>query len=138
MTMFRKMYHPQLGNRQVDVAEQAIDDQAARGWLLVDGSTPTPSVPYLTPTLADSRYLRTDDVDDPGTPSGVALRAAFVPADPVLSDFVYTDGNLTSYKEDGVTITLTYNADGTVATSKRGTAATKTYSYSGGNLAGVA
>lgn len=80
MTMFVKMYHPQLGNRQVEVPLQSVDDRAARGWLLVDGSTPAPSSPYLTPTVADSRYLRADDVDDPATPSGLALRAASVAA----------------------------------------------------------
>lgn len=69
--------------------------------------------------------------------TGLGSRAA---ADPVLSNFVYdpATGNLLSYKEDGVAITLTYNADGTVATSKRGTAPAKTYSYTGGNLTGVA
>jgi hypothetical protein len=70
--------------------------------------------------------------------TAMAQRAALGSADPVLSDFVYDGGNLTSYKEDGVPIVLTYNADGTVATSKRGTAAAKTYSYTGGNLGGVA
>lgn len=81
-------------------------------------------------------------VTDSGLParlSDATLRAALGSADPVLGSFVYDgSGNLTSYTEDGIAIVLTYNADGTVATSKRGTAATKTYSYSGGNLAGVA
>jgi len=68
-----------------------------------------------------------------------AVNAAPSP-DPVLSNFTYdaATGNLLSYQEDGITITLTYNADGTVATSKRGSGPTRTYSYSGGNLAGVA
>jgi uncharacterized lipoprotein NlpE involved in copper resistance len=72
--------------------------------------------------------------------ASTALRAAFGRAAPVLSNFTYdaATGNLLSYQEDGITITLTYNADGTVATSKRGTEATQTYSYSGGNLVGVA
>jgi hypothetical protein len=69
-----------------------------------------------------------------------ALRAAYVHADPVLSNFSYDPGtgNLLSYQEDGITITLTYNSDGTVATSTRGSNAAKAYSYSGGNLVGVA
>jgi hypothetical protein len=66
--------------------------------------------------------------------------AAKAPADPVLSNFSYdaATGNLLSYQEDGITITLTYNADGTVATSQRGSNAAKVYTYSGGNLVGVA
>jgi hypothetical protein len=58
----------------------------------------------------------------------------------VLSNFSYDSatGNLLSYQEDGITITLTYNADGTVATSKRGTDPTQTFTYTGGNLVGVA
>lgn len=76
-------------------------------------------------------------VDTSTYTAGLASKA---PADPVLSAFSYdaATGNLLSYQEDGITITLTYNADGTVATSKRGTNATRTFSYSGGNLTGVA
>lgn len=72
--------------------------------------------------------------------TATALRAAFGRAAPVLSDFVYDapTGNLLSYKEDGISIVLTYNSDGTVATSKRGTEPTQTFSYTGGNLVGVA
>jgi hypothetical protein len=67
------------------------------------------------------------------------LRAVYGRAAPVLAAFVYDgSGNLTSYTEDGISIVLTYNADGTVATSKRGTEATQTYSYTSGNLVGVA
>jgi len=90
-------------------------------------------------------YDSTPDTDDerelmvPSRLSSAALKAALGSADPVLSAFVYDGlGNLTSYKEDGVTITLTYNADGTVATSQRGTGPVRAFSYSGGNLAGVA
>lgn len=69
-----------------------------------------------------------------------ALMAAFGRAAPVLSNFSYDSatGNLLSYQEDGITTTLTYNADGTVATSKRGAEPTQTYTYTGGNLTGVA
>lgn len=74
-----------------------------------------------------------------GRLSDASLRATFGPADPVLSNFSYDPtGNLLSYQEDAITITLTYNADGTVATMKRGSAPAKTFSYSGGNLVGVA
>jgi hypothetical protein len=73
-------------------------------------------------------------------PDDPALRASFGRAAPTLSDFVYdpATGNLLSYKDDGVSVVLTYNADGTVATSKRGDQPTQTYSYTNGNLVGVA
>jgi hypothetical protein len=106
---------------------------------VTDETTPFPDLPAAGPgaALTDPypQYLTEQDV-----PTSAALRAAFGRAAPVLSDFVYESGtgNLLSYVEDGITITLTYNADGTVATSKRGTDATQTYSYSGGNLVGVA
>lgn len=61
--------------------------------------------------------------------------------DPVLAGFTYdpATGDLLSYTENGVTITLTYNADGTVATSRRGAGPIRTYSYDANlNLIGVA
>ena len=75
-----------------------------------------------------------------GTTIGDAARAAYEAVDPVLSNFSYdpATGNLLSYQENGTTITLTYNSDGTVATSQRGSNPAKTYSYSGGTLVGVA
>jgi hypothetical protein len=64
---------------------------------------------------------------------------ARIGSDPDLSDFVYEagTGNLLSYKENGVSIVLTYNVDGTVATQKRGPNPTQTFTYSDGNLTGV-
>jgi hypothetical protein len=123
MTVFVEMYHPLFADTVTNpkrVAERAVDDYAALGWLRADaGALPTPSTPYYTTAAADSRFAK---------------------ADPVLSNFSYdpTTGNLMSYQEDGVTITLTYNPDGTVATSRRGAAPVVTYSYAGGNLVGVA
>jgi hypothetical protein len=105
----------------------------------VDSTTPYPDLPATGPgeELADPypQYLTEQDV-----PTSAALRAAFGRAAPVLASFVYdaATGNLLSYTEDGIAIVLTYNADGTVATSKRGTEPTQTFSYTGGNLSGVA
>lgn len=63
----------------------------------------------------------------------------YTPNDPALSNFTYdaTTGNLLSYTENGVLITLTYNSDGTVATSQRGVSPVRSYSYTNGNLEGV-
>lgn len=78
MTLFRSMYHPDIPStitQPVDVPQQAIDDQAARGWLLVDPDfpEPPPATPYVTRTEADSRYLERTDVLDVG---GLVLEAA--------------------------------------------------------------
>jgi hypothetical protein len=75
-----------------------------------------------------------------GSATDVAMRAVYGRAAPVLSNFNYdaATGNLLSYQEDGILIVLTYNADGTVATSQRGSDPVQTYTYSGGNLVGVA
>jgi hypothetical protein len=103
----------------------------------LDGLVTVPSSAGI-PISVD--VLTATDITNPASDVSVALRATLGSADPVLSNFTYdpATGNLLSYQEDGITITLTYNADGTVATSKRGTAAAKTYSYSGGNLVGIA
>jgi hypothetical protein len=103
--------------------------------------------PSIPTTAADVGAVPTIGLDDAtstliangsSTTTG-SLRAAYGRADPVLANFVYDgSGNLTSYTEDGLAIVLTYNTDGTVATSKRGTNAVQTYTYSGGNLVGVA
>lgn len=76
-TTFVMIYHPALGNVQVTVPEQAVDDYEARGWVLVDGNAPPPSSLDLTAALGDLRYLKLADVSTSGTTTGDALRAAF-------------------------------------------------------------
>lgn len=52
----------------------------------------------------------------------------------------YTAGVVTSFTEDGVTTSITYNADGTVNTVSypRGSMTrTETFSYTAGNLTGM-
>lgn len=52
----------------------------------------------------------------------------------------YTSGRVTSVVEDGVTKTITYNADGTVNTVSfphRGLTRTETYAYTGGVCTGM-
>lgn len=63
---FVLMYHPALANRQAKVSLSSVDDHAARGWLLVSGSTPAPTSTYLTPALGDVRYVKSADVLDSG------------------------------------------------------------------------
>jgi hypothetical protein len=98
------------------------------------------TVPSSAGTPISVDVLTVNDITNPASDVSTALRATFGRAAPVLSAFSYdaATGNLLSYQEDGITITLTYNADGTVATSKRGSEPTQTFSYSGGNLVGVA
>jgi uncharacterized protein RhaS with RHS repeats len=153
VTVFVAIYHPLIPSTTATpkrVSVQAVDDYLARGWLQVDPANPPVDItPYLTQAAGDSRYVRDTELDAqaaalvPGSSSSAlsaALGAALGSADPVLSNFTYdpATGNLLSYQEDGITITLTYNADSTVATSKRGSGPTRTFTYSGGNLAGVA
>jgi YD repeat-containing protein len=125
-----RMYHPSLRSAVITVDADSLPRMLKWGWIALASGEQPPAQPggggVDGPTIEEI-------VTSP------TLRAAYVPADPVLSDFVYDgSGNLTSYKEDGVTITLTYNGDGTVATQKRGSGPTRTFAYSGGNLAGVA
>ena len=64
MSQFVQMYHPNLPEtitEPVWVAVRAVDDQSARGWLLVNGGPlPEPTLPYYTRPQADSRFLTED------------------------------------------------------------------------------
>lgn len=76
MTTFVDMYHPLIAGTEafpVRVAAQAVDDQAARGWLLVDPDAvlPDPSTPYYTKEALLSQ------ITGGAAPIGAALRAAF-------------------------------------------------------------
>lgn len=110
---------------------------------IVDSATAYPSLPAVPAAPAPDpypQYVTDADLSNPVSGPSVALRAAFGRAAPVFANPVYETGtgNLLSYDEDGIHIVLTYNSDGTLATSKRGTEPTQTYSYSGGNLVGIA
>jgi len=109
-------WHPKTGS--VDTAWQSI----------VSGLAASPTETSLAGWSVE------DLIDAP------LMKTAFGRAAPVLASFSYdaATGNLLSYTEDGITIILTYNADGTVATSQRGTDPAQTFTYSGGNLVGVA
>jgi hypothetical protein len=59
--------------------------------------------------------------------------ATYGRAFPASQTIDYTNGNVTSVTEDGITTTYTYNADGTVDTDTR-QGVTRKYTYTGGNL----
>lgn len=76
-TQFVEMYHPNIPATAVTpalVATQAVDEQYARGWLLVDPAAPPPVVntPYYTKEALLSQ------IQGGAAPIGTALRAAFV------------------------------------------------------------
>lgn len=62
-----------------------------------------------------------------------ALRNTYGRAFPASQTIGYTNGNVTSVTEDGITTTYTYNADGTVDTDTR-QGVTRKYTYTNGNL----
>ena len=66
-----------------------------------------------------------------------ALNGAYAPLGLVADSVTYNpDGTVATSTEGGVTTTYTYNSDGTVATEAR-LGKTKTYTYDGsGNLTG--
>lgn len=63
---------------------------------------------------------------------------AYVPGNPTLVVTYNGDGSVASTTENGVLTTFTYNTDGTVATQTRA-GATKTFTYNAsGNVTGAA
>lgn len=75
MTQFVEMYHPLIPDTSTsprEVAVQAVDDFAARGWLLFDPDAvlPDPATPYYTKEALLSQ------ITGGASPIGTALRAA--------------------------------------------------------------
>jgi YD repeat-containing protein len=74
---------------------------------------------------------------------GADIKALFASVNASMPDAVavaYTSGRITSVTADGVTTTVTYNADGTVHTISYPIGSltrTETYSYSGGLMSGM-
>lgn len=82
--------------------------------------------------------LAAANINTPGTATKAALNATFVPGNPTLTVTYNTDGSVASTVENGVTTTFTYNADGTVNTQTRA-GVTKTFTYdTNGNVTGAA
>lgn len=75
---------------------------------------------------------------DPDSEFRAAQNATFVPGNPTLVVTYNPDGSVATTTENGVLTTFTYNADGTVNTQTRA-GVTKTFSYDGnGNVTGAA
>jgi YD repeat-containing protein len=75
---------------------------------------------------------------DPKPLTVAAGNVAFVPGNPTLTVTYNGDGTVASTVENGVTTTFTYNADGTVNTQTRA-GVTKTFTYdANGNVTGAA
>jgi hypothetical protein len=74
------MYNPTLDNRQALVSFASVDDHAAKGWLLVNGTTPAPSIKNLTVELADLRYVKLGDVVTGNTDAGALTSGTLPPA----------------------------------------------------------
>lgn len=69
--------------------------------------------------------------------TATALNATYAIANPTLTVTYNTDGSVASTVENGVTTTFTYNPDGTVNTQTRA-GITRTFTYDGnGNVTGA-
>lgn len=87
---------------------------------------------------AYSPPAKTSTVELPDRLSVEALNATYAIASPVLTVTYNGDGSVASTVENGVTTTFTYNTDGTVATQTRA-GTTKTFTYdASGNVTGAA
>lgn len=75
---------------------------------------------------------------DPKPLTVAAAATQYVPVNPTLTVAYNADGSVASTTENGITTTFTYNTDGTVATQTRG-GVTKTFTYdANGNVTGAA
>jgi hypothetical protein len=91
----------------------------------------------LTGTAANESYVRI--VQDGSTiiASGGDVSLDIARYNPTITAMVYTSGNLTSWTENGVPHTATYNADGSMATLTVN-GVTRTFSYDAdGNMTGA-
>lgn len=78
------------------------------------------------------------DANLPPRLGATELNATYAIASPVLTVTYNGDGSVASTVENGVTTTFTYNTDGTVATQTRA-GTTKTFTYdANGNVTGAA
>lgn len=95
-------------------------------------------------------FKRAIYVDDQGVPRldatttlmdylqpSINSAAGSVSANPAYTNMVYTNGNLTSWREDGVLHSATYDAEGNIKTHTVGSV-TRTFIYdANGNLTGA-
>jgi YD repeat-containing protein len=77
-------------------------------------------------------------VNNGASATKAALNATFVPGNPTLTVTYNPDGSVATTTENGVLTTFTYNTDGTVNTQTRA-GVTKTFTYdANGNVTGAA
>jgi len=82
--------------------------------------------------------VKVADASLPTRLGDTALSATFVPGNPTLVVTYNSDGTVASTTENGVLTTFTYNTDGTVKTQTRA-GTTKTFTYdASGNVTGAA
>jgi YD repeat-containing protein len=98
--------------------------------------TQSPTVRLLTEANADA--VVTTAATTPGAGLNAALTATYASANPTLVVTYNPDGSVASTTENGVLTTFTYNTDGTVSTQTRA-GVTKTFTYdANGNVTGAA
>ncbi|BCW79020.1 hypothetical protein [Arthrobacter sp. NicSoilC5] len=102
------------------------------------------SIPVTAPTASvlgfngRTGFITLQDSDLPERLSDAQLSATYVPGNPTLAVTYNSDGSVASTTENGVLTTFTYNADGTVNTQTRA-GVTKTFTYdTNGNVTGAA
>lgn len=96
----------------------------------VDGAALAGVLPLDAATAAN--------INTPASATATALNATLVPANPTLTVTYNPDGSVATTTEDGVLTSFTYNGDGTVNTQTRA-GTTKTYTYdANGNVTGAA
>lgn len=89
-----------------------------------------------TTLAANAASIAAGDVTNPASAAGIALSATFAIANPALTVTYNGDGSVASTTENGVVTTFTYNGDGTVATQTRA-GVTKTFSYGAYGVTGA-
>lgn len=103
--------------------------------------TSTPNYAFYKPDGSDPVDNATDLNANWDRADAHAHSGTYVPADPTLVITYNADSSVASVAETQggttITTTFTYNPDGTIATSTR-LGVTRTYSYTAGNLVGVA
>ena len=82
--------------------------------------------------------VKVADANLPAASKAAAIAATYVPGNPTLVVTYNGDGSVATTTENGILSTFTYNTDGTVNTQTRA-GSTKTFTYdANGNVTGAA
>lgn len=129
-------------NPVLAVGEPGVESDTGRQ-KLGDGVTAWNSRPYASkgdkgdqgaPGIADDASVAQQVTN--GTATKAALSATYAPAFPASTITYNADGTVATVTDNGITTTYTYNADGTVATDTRN-GVTRNYGYTNGNLTSI-